>query len=76
MSYQTLKGHFDGEKVCIDEPVNLSPNTNLLITVLPNMNDDESWSSISMQGLTEAYGVNEPEYGLDKIKVSNPDFKK
>jgi hypothetical protein len=35
MSYQAFHAHFDGEKIVPDEPLTLSKDTPLLITVLP-----------------------------------------
>ena len=30
----TVKAHFDGEQIQLDEPIELKPNTKLLVTVL------------------------------------------
>ena len=33
MSVITLKAHYDGKQVCLDEPIDLAPNTPMLVTV-------------------------------------------
>ena len=40
-----LKAHYDGEKILLDEPFNIEPNTKLIVTVLPkHMNEErEDW---------------------------------
>jgi hypothetical protein len=35
----------------------------------------DNWYNLSMQGLNEAYGENEPEYTLDNIKELNPNYE-
>lgn len=78
MKYVTLTGHFDGEKICIDEPVKLKTNTKLMITVLTEETADEEhkvWFSLSAEGLENAYGEHEKGYSLSLIKEPNPDYK-
>jgi len=72
-----LKAHYDGEKILLDEPFNIEPNTKLIVTVLPkHMNEErEDWMVISQKGLGQAYGKNEPEYSADLIKEANPDYE-
>ena len=31
----TLKAHFDGKQICPDEPLDMEPNTEVLVTVTP-----------------------------------------
>ena len=65
MSTKTLRAHFDGEQVCLDEPAELEPGTRLIFTVLPDKisdNSEEDWSLLSLEGLDGAYGEDEPEY--------------
>ncbi len=72
-----LKAHYDGEKILLDEPFNIEPNTKLIVTVLQkHMNEErEDWIVISQKGLEQAYGKNEPEYSADLIKEANPDYE-
>lgn len=39
MINQVFHAHFDGEKIVLDEPLSLSKDTLLLITVLPQPNE-------------------------------------
>ena len=48
----TMPAHFDGKQICLDKP------------------DDEceGWLNLSIQGLEDGYGEDEPEYSTDLIK--------
>jgi hypothetical protein len=72
----TLRAHFDGQQILLDEPYELQPNTRLLITVLylPD-GEREKWLKLSAQGLNMAYGQDEPEYTLALVKEPNPSYQ-
>jgi hypothetical protein len=70
-----IPAHFDGERILLDEPVALLPNTRLLVTVVtPEEEEQEDWYRLSLVGLDRAYGNDEPEYSLDDLKSGNPDY--
>lgn len=72
-----LPAHFDGKQICLDEPFNFKPETELIVTVLPNRkhdNEHENWLNLSAQKLEHAYGDNEPEYALTLLKEENNDY--
>jgi hypothetical protein len=77
MGTTTLRAHFDGSHILLDEPFDLEPNTELLITVLPKPSDKERevWARLSLESLGRAYGDDEPEYPLDLIKEANPEYE-
>ena len=77
METRTLRAHFDGNQIQLDEPFELAPNTELLVTVLPTASDEESddWTRLSLEGLARAYSDNEPEYSSDLIREANPDYE-
>ena len=62
----SLKAHFDGQHIQLDEPFELPPDAQLLVTVLnPSLAEEEerqTWLALSAQGLAAAYGDNEPDY--------------
>jgi len=60
----SLKAHYDGQSIQLDEPFSLPVNARLLVTVLPagDAVRDEEWFILSSQSLARAYGDNEPEY--------------
>lgn len=67
----TLKAHYDGEHLVLDEPFTLPTNIPLIVTVssseeLDSERSDQAW--LSMQALARAYGEDEPEYTLDDLK--------
>ena len=66
----TLKAHFDGQYIQLDEPFELPVNTPLIVTVLtPELESERAdWSRVAAAGLARAYGENEPEYGPSDIK--------
>lgn len=63
----TLRAHYDGERIVLDEPFEIPVNAPLTVTVLgPTSSeldrDRESWVALSAQSLARAYGEDEPEY--------------
>jgi hypothetical protein len=77
METKTIRAHFDGHQILLDEPFELEPNVELIITVLPKPSDEEreDWARLSLESLEWAYGDNEPEYSLDLIKEANPEYE-
>lgn len=81
----TLRAHFDGEKIVLDDPIKLEADTQLIVTVLPTSKnngelieiDEEraDWIKLSLMNLENAYGDDEPEYSMDMIKEPNPDYE-
>ena len=65
---QTFPAHFDGERILLDEPVELEPNAKLLVTVLPKDIEREEWLELSRKGLEAAYHNGEEDYSSDLIK--------
>ncbi len=78
MPMLALPAHFDGERIRLDEPFDLLPNTKLIVTILPELeldNEYEVWLHLSGQRLEDAYGKNEPDYSSDLLKEVNPDYE-
>ena len=78
MEAKTLRAHFDGRQIVLDEPSELEPDTKLLVTVLPKQQADDErapWLELSAGGLAGAYGADEDEYPLDLIKENNPEYE-
>ena len=79
MNAITLPAHFDGDKIVLDEPFDMEPNTRLIVTVLPEESSESErvdWANLAMESLERAYGDDEPEYTLDMIKEFNPEYKR
>jgi hypothetical protein len=77
MPSRTIRAHYDGTHICLDEPCQLEPDTPLLILILPQQPDaseQADWCQLSQQALANAYGTEEPEYSLDAIKEPNPEY--
>lgn len=76
MTTITLHAHFDGEKLILREPLALPPHTDLLITLqtLPDP-EQHAWQKLAVQGLSAAYGEDEPDYPTSLIKELNPTYE-
>ena len=75
---KTIPAHFDGQHIHLDEPHQLKQSDRLFVVVLQNESNDEDrsdWTKLSLQALEKAYGENEPDYPLNTIKESNPDYE-
>ena len=71
----TLKAHFDGERIQLDEPFELPINAPLMVTVLAPTNgaDDAEradWAKVSATGLARGCSDTEPEYSIADVKNS------
>ena len=78
MPITALPAHFDGMRICLDEPFDLEPDLKLIVTILPGQesdNEHEAWLLLSGQRLEDAYGENEPEYSSDLLKEVNPAYE-
>jgi hypothetical protein len=66
----TLKAHFNGQHIILDEPFDLPPDSPLMVTVLPKADsqDDAEWRSLAAVALARAYGEEEPDYSVVDLK--------
>jgi hypothetical protein len=64
----TLKAHFNGKEIVLDEPFDLPPDSQLMVTVLEHAFESAQWHEIAAHALARAYGENEPEYSVADIK--------
>ena len=67
----SLKAHFDGKMIQLDEPYELPQDAQLIVTVLspPLLGAERAgWAVLSARGLAHAYGDNEPEYSVADIQ--------
>jgi hypothetical protein len=68
----TLKAHFDGKHIVLDEPFEIPPNTRLAVTVLTATGGDDldraTWAAAVAANLARAYGNEEPEYSAADLK--------
>ena len=72
----SIPAHFDGQQILLDEPCELERDAKLIVTVLPNNGSErESWLSLSVERLPQAYGDDEEEYSLDLVRDPNPDYE-
>jgi hypothetical protein len=64
MNAVTLKAHYDGERIRLDEPFELAPDTKLLVLVVPDSAEAfrEDWFALSRPALARACGDDEPDY--------------
>jgi len=70
MENTTLRAHYNGKRVLLDDKIDLPANTKLLITVIqPSDARQDSWYDLSVQGFTAAYADDEPEYSLTQLRA-------
>ena len=67
----TLKAHYDGERILLDEVYPLPPDARLLVTLIEPSPEFErqSWFDLAGEGLAAAYGDHEPDYGRADLKT-------
>lgn len=66
----SLKAHYDGKTIHLDEPFNLRKGAQLIVTVLETAQAEHEragWNDLSARGLARAYGDSEPEYSIDDV---------
>jgi hypothetical protein len=72
----SIAAHFDGERILLDEPVELEPNARLVVTVLADGDPDrDAWLRLSVNQLNAAYDGDGDDYPLDSIKEMNPHYE-
>lgn len=79
MSVITVRAHFDGDKIVLDEPFELEPDTRLIVTILPKQEADtdrDDWGNLALLALQSAYDDDEPDYPLESIKEFNPEYER
>ncbi len=73
MSPISIPAHFDGERIQLDVPIELTPNTRLMVTVISEVDDErDDWLRLGMYNLERAYGPDEPSYDDVTFKEKNP----
>jgi hypothetical protein len=66
----TLKAHFNGKQIVLDEPFDLPPDSPLMVTVMPkeDSTEDALWHGLASGALARAYGEDEPDYSAADVK--------
>ena len=66
----TLKAHFNGKQIILDEPFDLPPDSLLMVTVLSKeeSQEDAQWHDMAASALAMAYGDDEPDYSAADVK--------
>jgi hypothetical protein len=78
MDAVTLRAHFDGQTIRLDEPFDLEPNTELIVMVLPKRSltsEQADWTRLAQQNLASAYADDEADYSLDDIQEPNSEYE-
>ncbi len=72
----SIPAHFDGERILLDEPVQLERDAKLMIKVLPKTDSErEAWLDLSKTRFPEAFANGEDEYPLELIKETDPHYE-
>jgi len=76
MEVVNLKAHFDGEHIVLNEPYELEPDAELVVSVVRSDNGHvPAVYALALEGLERAYGSDEPEYPTELIKEHNPAYE-
>lgn len=74
----TLRAHFDGRHIRLEDDYPLSKDAKLLVTVLQEGDDvaleRADWLRLSSQSLDRAYSPAEPEYTAAMVREPNPGY--
>ena len=67
----------DSRHLKLKKPIKIAPGSTVMITIEPaeGVAEEQEWYVLSAQNLEEAYGEDEPDYSLEKIKVPNPEYQ-
>ncbi len=67
----------DSRHLKLKRPIKIAPGSTVLITIEPaeGVAEEQEWYLLSSQSLEEAYGDDEPDYSMDRIKVPNPEYQ-
>jgi hypothetical protein len=67
----------DSHHLKLKRPIKIAPGSTVVITIEPagGVAEEQEWYVLSAQSLAEAYGTDEPDYSLDRIKDPNPDYQ-
>ena len=67
----TLKAHFNGKQIVLDEPFELPPDSPLMVTVLSkdDSTEDAQWHRLAAGALSRACGEDEPDYSAADVKL-------
>ena len=67
----------DSRHLKLKKPIQIPAGSEIIITIesAESLAEGKAWYTLSAQGLQAAYGENEPDYPLERIKISNPDFQ-
>jgi hypothetical protein len=77
----TVRAHFDGHQVQLDEPITLRADTELLVTILPQERESDfeaersEWNEFALASFARLYDDEPDIYTSDMIKIRNPKFR-
>ena len=78
MQALALKAHFDGERIQLDEPAELSPDTELTVMVWQRetpTDERAAQTRLAEAALAAAYSDVEPTYTLALVREPNPEYE-
>ena len=77
MKALSLRAHFDGEQIRLDDPFPIEPDSPLIVTVWQKERVDDEEEALALLAGSALVGasVEEPEYSLDLIKEPNPGYE-
>jgi len=68
----------DGDHLKLLQPIDVPVGSKVMISIVPiedKADENEPWSQMAAEGLAGAYGEDEPEYSVQRIRQHNPEFR-
>ena len=67
----------DSRHLKLKRPIGIAPGSTVMITIEPaeGVAENQEWYLLSAQSLEKAYGEDEPDYSLERIRIPNPEYR-
>lgn len=67
----------DERHLRLKDPLLIPPGSTVMISIESSetIAEDQEWYSFSLENLEIAYGDEEPDYTLDRVKEFNPEYR-
>lgn len=66
----------DAQHLQLNQPISIPVGSTVVVTIASREESEmQAWSALSAQGLTAAYGDDEPDYSVRLIREPNPDYQ-
>ncbi len=79
MAMQMIESQvIDATHLELFQPIQMPPHSRIVVAVMASddiLDEREAWFKFAAEQFQVAYAENEPEYSLDMIRETNPEYK-